>query len=125
MEESTGLVHGDIRLLERAIQNIIDNAFKFTPPGGRVTVSLARAGSKVRFAVSDTGPGIAPEDLPHIFERFYRSESSGAGSGVGLGLAISQRIADLHGTVIEAQNLPEGGSRFTMDLDPWSHADTL
>jgi len=115
-ERDQGLVRGDIRLLERAIGNIIDNAIKFTPPEGRVTVGLTRVGDKVRIWVRDTGPGIAPEDLPHIFERFYRSGSTGAETGIGLGLAISQRIAQLHGTSIEVLNMPEGGSVFTLDL---------
>lgn len=120
IEESTVLVNGDIRLLERAIQNIIDNALKFTPSGGTVHIRLDRIGEMVRLSASDTGPGISPGDLPHIFERFYRADSSGVQAGVGLGLAISQRIAELHGTAIEVENLPDGGSRFTMDLELWS-----
>ena len=117
IDENTGLVNGDIRLLERAIQNIIDNALKFTPENGQVTLGLASAGNQVRLSVSDTGPGISTEDLPHIFERFYRAGSSSGEAGVGLGLAISQRIAQLHGTTIGVENLPSGGAVFTLDLE--------
>lgn len=124
IEESTGLVNGDIRLLERAIQNIVDNSIKFTPEYGRVTVGVFRADERIRLTVSDTGPGVDPADLPHIFERFYRAHGSNSEPGVGLGLAISQRIADLHGTVIEVENLPDGGSRFTLDLESWPQRDT-
>jgi len=73
--------------------------------------------------VSDTGPGISSEDMPHIFERFYRAGSASGESGVGLGLAISQRIAELHDTVIEIKNLPNSGSRFSMDLEIWPQGD--
>lgn len=120
IEENTGLVNGDIRLLERAIQNMVDNALKFTPRGGSVHVSLSGTGDTVSLAVSDSGPGVDPADLPHIFERFYRAEGSRVETGTGLGLAISQRIAELHGTAIEVENLPEGGARFTLNLQSWT-----
>jgi two-component system OmpR family sensor kinase len=123
IEENTGLVNGDIRLLERAIQNIFDNALKFTPEGGQVTVGLASTGGRILLSVSDTGPGISPGDLPHIFERFYRAGSSSSEAGIGLGLAIAQRIAQLHDTAIGVENLPEGGSAFTLDLELWTQGD--
>jgi two-component system OmpR family sensor kinase len=123
INENVSLVNGDIRLLERAIQNVIDNALKFTPENGQVTVSLTSFQDKVRLSVSDTGPGISPEDMPHIFERFYRSGSSISETGIGLGLAISQRIAELHNTVIGVENLPDEGTVFTLDLETWSLAE--
>jgi signal transduction histidine kinase len=119
IDENTGLVNGDIRLLERAIQNVIDNALKFTPEDGQITVGLTSAGDRVRLSVSDTGPGISPEDLPNIFERFYRAGSSSSEAGIGLGLAISQRIAELHDTTIGVENLPAGGAVFTLELGVW------
>ena len=119
-DENIPLVNGDIRLLERAIQNVIDNALKFTPENGQVTVSLTSFGDKVRLSVSDTGPGISPEDMPHIFERFYRADPSSGEAGVGLGLAISQRIAELHNTSLGALNHPDVGSVFTLDIEVWS-----
>jgi signal transduction histidine kinase len=120
IDENAGLVNGDLRLLDRAIQNIIDNALKFTPDNGQVTVSLTGTGDKVQLSVSDTGTGISPEDLPHIFERFYRAGSSSSEAGVGLGLAISQRIVELHGTTIGVENLPDGGAVFTLEFETWS-----
>ena len=124
IEENTGLVNGDIRLLERAIQNILDNALKFTPTGGRINIEVSETGRTIRLTVSDTGPGISPGDLPHIFERFYRADSSGTEGGIGLGLAIAQRIAELHNTQIIALNIPEGGAAFTLDLEKWPQDDT-
>jgi signal transduction histidine kinase len=117
IKDSKIMVIGDIRLLERAIQNIIDNSIKFTPERGHVTVTLLAEGPTARLTISDTGPGIGPEDMAHIFERFYRAESSTKETGVGLGLAIAQRIASLHGTRIMARNLPESGAAFTLDLE--------
>jgi two-component system OmpR family sensor kinase len=115
--DETGLVKGDIRLLERAIGNIVENALKFTPDGGRVSVVLSRKGPKVRLAISDTGPGINKGDLPHIFERFYRAADAGDHAGAGLGLAIAQRIAHFHDTAVEVQSEPGKGSTFSMTLD--------
>src|SRR5262249_43470615 len=81
---------GDDRLLRRLFYNLLDNAIKFTPPGGHVTVRSERAGANVIVAVVDTGPGIPAEHLPRIFDRFYRVDPAraGNGSGVGLGLAL-------------------------------------
>jgi signal transduction histidine kinase len=115
--DDTGLVPGDIRLLERAIQNIIDNAIKFNPEGGQVSVELKREGEKVHLVVSDTGPGIGKEDLPHIFERFYRTGDVQDSTSVGLGLAIAQRIAHLHGSTIEVQSKLGQGTIFSLTLD--------
>ena len=123
IHEGSTQVSGDIRLLERAIQNIIDNAIKFSPDNGRVTVGLSSVMDKVRFSVSDTGPGISSDDMPHIFERFYRAKPSSGVSGIGLGLAISQRIAQLHGTTIKVTNMPEGGAVFSLELDVWEGID--
>ena len=116
-------VNGDIRLLERAIQNIIDNSIKFTPTGGHVSVKLVTEGTTARLKVSDSGPGIRPEDMENIFERFFRAEGSSSETGIGLGLAISQRIAHLHGTNIEVRNRPEGGAVFTLSLGIWEGED--
>ena len=117
IDENIGLVRGDIRLLERAIGNIIDNAIKFTPPEGRVTVGLAKVEDRIRLWVRDSGPGIQPGDLPHIFERFYRGASTGGETGIGLGLAIAYRIAQMHDTTIEVENLSGAGTVFTLDLE--------
>jgi two-component system sensor histidine kinase MprB len=92
------LVRGDPDALERAIGNLVDNALKWSPPDGRVRISAA--GGSVE--VSDDGPGIPAEDLPYIFDRFYRSAKARALPGSGLGLAIVRRIADMHDGTVEA-----------------------
>ena len=90
----------DIELFERAIANLLDNALKFCPRGARITLAAGAQGDQVQVQVSDTGPGIAAADLPHLFDRFYQSRQSVAPAtgegGKGLGLAIVKRIAELH-----------------------------
>jgi two-component system sensor histidine kinase MprB len=98
------LVRGDPDALERAIGNLVDNALKWSPPDGRVRISVA-AGT---VEVSDDGPGIPADDLPHIFDRFYRSAKARSLPGSGLGLAIVRRIADMHHGTVEAIPLRQG-----------------
>jgi two-component system sensor histidine kinase MprB len=98
------LVRGDPGALERAIGNLVDNALKWSPPDGRIRISAG--GGTVE--VSDDGPGIPADDLPYIFERFYRSAKARALPGSGLGLAIVSRIADMHDGTIEAIPLQQG-----------------
>jgi len=98
------LVRGDPDALERAVGNLVDNALKWSPPDGRVRISAA-AGT---VEVSDDGPGIPADDLPHIFDRFYRSAEARALPGSGLGLAIVRRIADTHNGTVEAIPLRPG-----------------
>jgi len=101
--------------LEMALANLLDNAVKFTPPGGRITVGARREGERVRIWVEDTGSGIDPEDLPHIFERFYRGRNAPA-EGSGLGLAIVRWIVEAHGGQVEVHSQPGQGSRFELIL---------
>jgi two-component system, OmpR family, sensor histidine kinase MprB len=98
------LVRGDPDALERAIGNLVDNALKWSPPDGRIRISAA--GGQVE--VSDDGPGISADDLPYIFDRFYRSAQARALPGSGLGLAIVRRIAGMHHGTVEAIPLPQG-----------------
>ncbi|HEY1321714.1 MAG TPA: HAMP domain-containing sensor histidine kinase [Streptosporangiaceae bacterium] len=98
------LVRGDPDALERAIGNLVDNALKWSPPDGRIRISAA--GGTVE--VSDDGPGIPADDLPYIFDRFYRSATARALPGSGLGLAIVRRIADMHDGTVEAIPLHHG-----------------
>jgi two-component system sensor histidine kinase MprB len=98
------LVRGDPDALERAIGNLVDNALKWSPPDGRIRISAA--GGIVE--VSDDGPGIPADDLPYIFDRFYRSAKARALPGSGLGLAIVRRIADMHNGTVEAIPLRQG-----------------
>ena len=112
-------VEGDERWLYQLVGNLIDNALKFTPPGGTVTVAVHPQAGAVRLSVRDTGPGVPEESLERIFERFYQVDPSRAReqqAGSGLGLAIAAWIAQAHGGRIHAANRPEGGASFTVDL---------
>jgi signal transduction histidine kinase/ActR/RegA family two-component response regulator len=105
--------------LQQVLWNLLSNAIKFTPKGGHVTVTAARRESAVRFTVSDTGVGIKPEFLPHVFERFRQAESSTtrAYGGLGLGLAIVRHLVELHGGTVAVHSEGEGrGTTFTVHL---------
>jgi len=113
------LVSGDIALMERVLENLLDNAIRYTPAGGRVTVSIVRQDSKLSVRVSDTGRGIAEESLPYIFDRFYRGDSAdNRDGGAGLGLAIAKRILELHGSSLEAQSRLNVGTTFVFQVAP-------
>ena len=118
-ESSLPLVLVDPQRLGQVLQNLLTNALRHTPAGGRVTIEARHttAGS-VAISVTDTGSGIAPEDLPHIFERFYRADSSRARAtgGSGLGLTITRRLVEAHGGGIDAISTVGQGSRFTFTL---------
>ncbi|MDQ2668563.1 MAG: PAS domain-containing sensor histidine kinase, partial [Gemmatimonadota bacterium] len=90
-------VYADPDRMTQLLSNLIGNAIKFTPPGGSVSLGAHLDGDEVLFVVTDTGDGIAPDDLPHVFERFYRAETARALPGTGLGLAIVHQIVTLHG----------------------------
>jgi signal transduction histidine kinase len=103
-------VKGDGALLYQAVANLLSNAIKFGAPGGKVIVRLTPAS----LSVSDDGPGIAPEALPHLFDRFYRADVARTTEGFGLGLALVKRIVDLHGWSVSAASEPGNGSTFTI-----------
>lgn len=108
---------GDRGKIQRMISNLIDNAIKYTPHGGRVTMSLDTHGKgTISLSVRDSGMGIADEDLPHIFERFYRCDESRSEEGTGLGLSLARAIARAHGGDISAESTPGEGSTFTVTL---------
>ncbi len=118
-KEGLPLVSADIGLLERVLTNLLDNALRFTPEGGRVEVRTERAGEFVSVQVSDTGVGIAPDHLEGVFERFSHTDASRArskGEGAGLGLAIARKILDLHGGAINVESTPGEGTTFTFEL---------
>jgi two-component system sensor histidine kinase MprB len=98
--------------LARAVGNLLDNAAKWSPPGGEVEV-VVRDGAVV---VRDHGPGIADEDLPYVFDRFYRSPSARTMSGSGLGLAIVRQVAQAHGGDVQAERAEGGGTRVILKL---------
>jgi two-component system OmpR family sensor kinase len=118
VEGEAPTILGDVDRLQQVIANLLDTASRMTKPGGRVRVRLSREGDRAVLAVLDEGPGIPPEALPHLFERFYRAQTSRDRStgGAGLGLAIVQAIVTAHAGSIQAENRPEGGSVFTLRL---------
>ena len=111
-------VYMDMRHVGRALNNLIGNALRHTPGGGRVAVRAALQGAQVQVEVADTGEGIQPEDLPYVFERFYRGEKSRsrATGGAGLGLAITRGIILAHGGEIRVESTPGEGTRFIFVL---------
>lgn len=115
IEEPLPKVRGDGDRIAQALANLIGNALKFTPAGGTVRVAVTRRDGRVRFAVSDTGPGIAPSDLPHLFEPFWQAKKT-AHLGAGLGLKITRAIVEAHDGTIGARNVPGGGACFTFEL---------
>lgn len=108
----------DRQRIEQVLLNILDNACRYTAAGGTIRLSAYREAGAVHVSVRDGGPGIAPEDLPHIFERFYRGDKSRAraSGGTGLGLAIAKALIEAHGGRIWAENAPEGGAWFHFTL---------
>jgi signal transduction histidine kinase len=110
----------DRHRIREMLLNLVTNAIKYTPPGGTVSLGLAQEDGAVVFTVADTGIGIAPGDLPHIFDRFWRADPArsrtGARPGTGLGLAITKWIAEAHGGSITVQSRPGRGSVFTVRL---------
>jgi heavy metal sensor kinase len=114
------IVPGDGSRIRQLVMNLLTNAVKYTPAGGRVRLWLERDDGRVRFGVSDTGIGIAPGDLPHIFDRFWRADSARTRTaerpGAGLGLAICKWIAEAHGGTIEVQSRPGRGTTFSVTL---------
>jgi heavy metal sensor kinase len=111
------LAPANVPALRRLLFALVDNALKHTPGHGAVTVSCSERDGAVVLAVEDTGEGISPESLPHIFERFYRVDTARtSGTGAGLGLAIAQSIAEAHGSHIAVQSAPGQGARFELIL---------
>ena len=116
----TPRIRGDAARLEQALQNVAANAIRHTPSGGHVRLKAAGADGGVRITVHDTGPGIPPEHLPRVFDRFYKVDAARSGtavpSGSGLGLSIVRAIIERHGGTVCAANAPEGGALFELQL---------
>ncbi|MEN6410484.1 MAG: ATP-binding protein [Anaerolineaceae bacterium] len=106
----------DSERVEQIISNLLANALRYTPEGGKVTLNMHCEGSMVELAVTDSGPGIPEDALPHLFERFYRADRSRSrkDGGTGLGLAIARQLTEAHGGSLTAENAPEGGARFRL-----------
>jgi two-component system, OmpR family, sensor histidine kinase MprB len=108
---------GDSTALERAVLNLLDNAAKWSPPGGVVRVQMRPVDDwSIVLEVADAGPGIADEDLPRVFDRFYRADTSRTMPGSGLGLAIVRQVAVRHGGAVWAERAPEGGALLALRL---------
>src|SRR5215470_8612390 len=105
-----GQISADPALFERAVGNLVDNALRFTPENGSIQIAVAELPRDFEVAVSDDGPGIAPEHLPRVFDRFYRAESSRGSDGAGLGLALVKSIVDLHGGSTTIESNPGRGT---------------
>ena len=115
--EGLPMVDADIALVERVLENLIDNALSHSPEGGAIRIPIASHGALVRVTVADSGPGIAPEHLPRVFDRFYQAGNAHRGnSHAGLGLAIAKRIVELHGARLEVESTPGRGTAFSFQL---------
>jgi signal transduction histidine kinase len=111
------MVRGDGIRLKQVVWNLLANAIKFTPAGGHVTVSLSETSHTFRVRVADSGAGIDPEFLPHVFERFRQGQPGGAAGGMGLGLAIVRHLVELHGGTVRAQSDGVGkGAQFVIEV---------
>jgi len=111
-----GIIRADPAALDELVSNLVDNAVRYTPPGGSVTVEVNTTADEAAIVVRDTGPGISPEDLEHIFEPFYRGQAQKSIPGTGLGLPIAKRIAEAHGGRIEVQTALGKGAAFMVLL---------
>jgi signal transduction histidine kinase len=109
-------IRGDPRALDELVGNLVDNAVRYASEGGVVTVAVHATDEGAAVSVRDTGPGITPEDLAHIFEPFYRGHAQRSIPGTGLGLPIVKRIAEAHGGTVEVRSTPGRGSEFTVFL---------
>ncbi|HMM22477.1 MAG TPA: ATP-binding protein [Selenomonadales bacterium] len=107
-------IQGDGDRLTQMVLILMDNALKFTPAGGQITATVTAANGGIALSVADTGAGIAVEDLPHIWERFYKADRSRSSGGAGLGLAIARQIIDLHGATVKVDSACGEGTTFTV-----------
>jgi two-component system phosphate regulon sensor histidine kinase PhoR len=109
-------VSADQARIEQVLVNLIHNAIKFTPPGGRINISAKAEGDKLIVSVSDTGVGISEDDLPRVFERFYKADKARGGGGTGLGLAIAKHVVEAHGGRIWVESVEGRGATFSFSI---------
>jgi len=118
LDRTSSFAYGDIGLIQRVLENLVENALRHTPPNGAVTLALTQGRDKITVKVMDTGCGISAHELPHIFDRFYRVQKSRADSQqhAGLGLAIAKRIVTLHGGTIAADSELDHGTTVSFSM---------
>jgi two-component system phosphate regulon sensor histidine kinase PhoR len=109
-------VRADRARVEQVVLNLLHNAIKFTPPGGEIAIQAVPDGERLRVAVRDSGVGVDPEELPRLFERFYKADKARRSDGTGLGLAIAKYIVQAHGGLIWAESTTGQGATFTFTL---------
>lgn len=114
--EEQVFVSGDISLIQRLLENLIENAIKYTPSGGKIDITILNQNGMVTTSVSDNGEGISPADLPFIFDRFYRADKQRQTEGTGLGLAIVKRILQLHNSKMDVSSIPSTGTTVSFHL---------
>jgi signal transduction histidine kinase len=114
--QTEAVVSGDRVRLEQVAANLIDNAVKYTPSGGRVTVDVERLGDRALLRIRDTGPGIPGQELPRIWDRLFRGDQSRSARGLGLGLSLVKAIIEAHGGRVEVESTPGAGSVFSVSL---------
>ena len=114
-------VLADERQMERVISNLVSNAVRYTPPHGSILIKTEQVADQIKITIEDSGIGIAPEDLPLIFDNFFRADNAQqmAKDGTGLGLSIVQKIVQQHFGTVEVQSKPGVGSQFTISLQAW------
>lgn len=117
----TAAVKGDVRKIQRVVANLLDNAVKYAPRGGTITIAVNSMTMEVQFSVANSGPNISEKDLPHLFKRFYRGDASRSGSGNGLGLSLAQAIVRAHGGGISVRSQSGEETIFIVKL-PAAHA---
>ena len=119
-------VQADPAKLQDIVRNLVENAVNYSPDGAELQLSAARADDRISLTIADSGPGIPPQDLTRVFERFYRVDKSRSRpGGTGLGLAIVKHLVELHGGEVAASNRPAGGAVFTVTLPASTSASTL
>ncbi len=120
-------VFAGIGLIERVFENLIENAIRYTPESGSITIAVVPKEERLIVQISDTGSGIRPEDLPHLFNRSYKlkRERPKDPEGTGLGLIITKRILELHGSDIKVDSVADVGTTFTFSLPVYRHSHDL
>ncbi len=110
------IVYADIALIERALQNLMDNAMNYTPEKGKISIRMKESGKQIQISVMNTGPGIATDEMPRIFDRYYKVENTNSSRGTGLGLAIVKNILEIHQADIQVSSELQGNTIFSFNL---------